>query len=184
MTNDEHDKWLYVLSSGFAYQDIKIRVLKSIMVQAGIMTPEQVDRIMSGATDQNFRVTRHRFIRTLRAMFDGHSPRRGGARMAGRDGGIGKAKSNQGSSSGRKRRSVWWDCLTPNVSDADSLTNQVVYCAIPEDPVTSWRRKSWHRTYSDDGQGQAVPVEQATRWVRIQGHLVRTGSPTCRLTPA
>ena len=74
MTNDEHDKWLYVLSSGFAYQDIKIRVLKSIMVQAGVMTPEQVDRIMSGATDQNFRVTRHRFIRTLRAMFDGHSP--------------------------------------------------------------------------------------------------------------
>jgi hypothetical protein len=74
MTNDEHDKWLYVLSSGFAYQDIKIRVLKSIMVQAGIMTAEQLDRIMTAATEQNFPVTRHRFIRTLRAMFDGHSP--------------------------------------------------------------------------------------------------------------
>lgn len=74
MTNDEHDKWLYVLSSGFAYQDIKIRVLKSIMVQAGIMTVEQLDRVMAAATEQNFPVTRHRFIRTLRAMFDRHSP--------------------------------------------------------------------------------------------------------------
>lgn len=74
MTTDEHDKWLYVLSSGFAYQDIKIRVLKSILVQAGIMTAEQLDKVMAGATEQNFRVTRHRFIRTLQAMFDEHSP--------------------------------------------------------------------------------------------------------------
>jgi hypothetical protein len=74
MTNDEHDKWLYVLSSGFAYQDIKIRVLKSIIVQAGVVTAEQLDKIMTGATEQNFPVTRHRFIRTLRAMFARHSP--------------------------------------------------------------------------------------------------------------